>query len=120
LAIDLLSYCVRSNLIFFRNRLPSLYSDFALHKNINPDGFATNVTAWEDALTDAARRGRISNTGEAVRRGLSDGSQHERKKRDHLVLRTDITLLKDLEIPEFGRPVALGSVFVGSFMSDHA
>jgi hypothetical protein len=59
-----------------------------------------------------------------VRRGPADSCQHGRKKRDHLVLRTDITLLKDLEIPEFGRPVALGSVFVGGFFIvlylDHA
>lgn len=39
-----------------------------------------------------------------------------RKKTDHLILRTDESLLRDLELPEWGRPVALGAVFVCFFM----
>lgn len=35
-----------------------------------------------------------------------------RTKSDHLVLRTDDALLRELESPEWGRPVALGAVFV--------
>lgn len=39
-----------------------------------------------------------------------------RKKTDHLILRTDESLLRDLELPEWGRPVALGAVFVCCIM----
>jgi charged multivesicular body protein 7 len=70
------------------------------------------VAAWEEALTRAARRGCLSNSGrlEVPESVVGDGAR--RKKRDHLVLSADDTLLKELEIPELGRPVALGSVFV--------
>jgi charged multivesicular body protein 7 len=37
--------------------------------------------------------------------------QAQRKKTDHLILRTDESLLRDLESAEWGRPVALGTVF---------
>jgi charged multivesicular body protein 7 len=98
-----------------RNRLPSLYSDFALQKKTNPDGYAVNVAAWEQALNRAAKRGYTSSRGVRVRSG-SLGSQKDagpsRKKTDHLILRTDESLLRDLELPEWGRPVALGAVFV--------
>lgn len=34
------------------------------------------------------------------------------RKSDHLILRADKSLLRDLEIPEWGQPVALGAVLV--------
>lgn len=98
-----------------RNRLPSLYSDFALQKKTNPDGYAVNVAAWEHALNHAAKRGYTSSRGVRVRSGSSASQKNAgsgRKKTDHLILRTDESLLRDLEIPEWGRPVALGAVFV--------
>lgn len=99
----------------YRNRLPSLYSDFTLQKKTNPDGYAVNIAAWEQALNRAAKRGYTSSRGVRVRSGSTisqkNGTQ-KRKKTDHLILRTDESLLRDLELPEWGRPVALGAVFV--------
>lgn len=99
----------------YRNRLPSLYSDFALQKKTNPDGYAVNVAAWEQALNRAAKRGYTSSRGVRVRSGSLASQKNagpSRKKTDHLILRTDESLLRDLELPEWGRPVALGAVFV--------
>ncbi|KAI9930436.1 hypothetical protein ASPWEDRAFT_153616 [Aspergillus wentii DTO 134E9] len=98
---DLLNYILTKEDAFRKNRLPSLYSDFTLQKKTNPDGYAVNVAAWEHALTRAARNGYISSSG---------GSSSKRAKGNHLVLRTDDSLLRDLEIPEWGRPVALATV----------
>jgi charged multivesicular body protein 7 len=102
-----------------RNRLPSLYSDFTLQKKTNPEGYAVNIAAWEQALNRAAKRGYTSSRGVRVRSG-SIGSpkntEGNKKKTDHLILRTDESLLRDLELPEWGRPVALGAVFVCCIM----
>lgn len=90
-----------ANFFFFsilRNRLPSLYSDFSIQKDTNPDGYAVNVAAWQRALTNAALAGHV----------VSGSGQ----KKDFLSLTTDDNLLRNLEIPEWGRPVALTSVFV--------
>lgn len=98
-----------------RNRLPSLYSDFALQRKTNPDGFAINVAAWEQALNRAAKRGYTSSRGVRVRSGSTSSQKSgaaRRKKTDHLILRTDESLLRDLELPDLGRPVALSAVFV--------
>jgi hypothetical protein len=98
-----------------RNRLPSLYSDFTPQKKTNPDGYAVNVAAWEQALNRAAKRGYTSSRGVRVRSGSSVSATNnsaKRMKTDHLTLRTDESLLRDLESPEWGRPVALGTVFV--------
>lgn len=98
-----------------RNRLPSLYSDFALQKKTNPDGYAINVAAWEQALNHAAKRGYTSSRGVRVRSGSTSSQKNSasrRKKTDHLILRTDESLLRDLELSDLGRPVALGAVFV--------
>ncbi|KAJ5611087.1 hypothetical protein N7510_007806 [Penicillium lagena] len=122
---DLLNYILNNEDAFRKNRLPSLYSDFTLQKRTNPDGYAVNVAAWEQALNHAARRGYTSSRGVRVRSGslsLSPSSSTAkqnagnndpplRKKTDHLILRTDESLLRDLESPEWGRPVALGAVF---------
>ncbi|GLA30271.1 hypothetical protein AnigIFM63326_008475 [Aspergillus niger] len=85
---------------FRKNRLPSLYSDFPIHRKTNPEGYTTNITAWEHALTSAAKHGYIAPHGPALK-----------GKANHLILRADESLLRDLEIPECGRPVALGAVF---------
>lgn len=99
-----------------RNRLPSLYSDFSTQKSTNPDGYAVNIAAWERALTNAARHGQIpkhATIGSATGKGIAkDGGL--RRKSDHLVLHVDNNLLRDLESPEWGRPVGLGSVFVSN------
>lgn len=105
-----------------RNRLPSLYSDFTPQKKTNPDGYAVNVAAWEQALNRAAKRGYTSSRGVRVRSGSTVSAKSgitpvKRKKTDHLILRTDESLLRDLESPEWGRPVALGTVFVGLLSS---
>ncbi|KAJ5900710.1 uncharacterized protein N7473_004780 [Penicillium subrubescens] len=111
---DLLNYILNNEDAFRRNRLPSLYSDFTLQRKTNPDGYAVNIAAWEQALNRAAKRGYTSSRGVRVRSG-SIGSpkntDENKKKTDHLILRTDESLLRDLELPEWGRPVALGAVF---------
>ncbi|EYE96526.1 putative vacuolar sorting protein SNF7 family protein [Aspergillus ruber CBS 135680] len=96
---DLLNYILAHEDAFRKNRLPSLYSDFTLQKTTNPDGYAVNVGAWEQALIKAARQGYIS-------RGTGSGQV----KTNHLVLKANESLLRDLEIPELGQPVALGTV----------
>lgn len=93
----------------YRNRLPSLYSDFTLQKTTNPDGYAVNVAAWEQALIRAAKQGYISrDAGTSSANNAAAG----RVKSNHLVLKANESLLRDLEIPELGQPVALSTVFV--------
>ncbi|KAI2732015.1 hypothetical protein CBS147332_1154 [Penicillium roqueforti] len=112
---ELLKYILTHEEAFRRNRLPSLYSDFTPQKKTNPDGYAVNVDAWEHALNRAAKRGYTSSRGVRVRSGSTisteSGASLKRKKTDHLILRTDESLLRDLESPEWGRPAALGTVF---------
>ncbi|OKL57694.1 hypothetical protein UA08_06970 [Talaromyces atroroseus] len=96
---DLLNYILSHEDAFRKNRLPSLYSDFSVQKTTNPDGYAVNVAAWEKALTNAARSGHVTS------------SNASSKKRNHIILDADENLLHMLEIPEWGRPVALASVF---------
>ncbi|KAJ5873953.1 uncharacterized protein N7529_002383 [Penicillium soppii] len=111
---DLLKYILNNEEAFRRNRLPSLYSDFTPQKKTNPDGYAVNVAAWEQALNRAAKRGYTSSRGVRVRSdssvSASGATPAGRKKTDHLILRTDESLLRDLESSEWGRPVALGTV----------
>ncbi|KAJ0419040.1 Snf7-domain-containing protein [Aspergillus carlsbadensis] len=96
---DLLRYILTQD-SFRKNRLPSLYSDFSTQKKTNPDGYHVNATAWEQALVKAARNGYIASSGAAGK-----------PKSNHLVLRVDDGLLRELESPQLGRPVALGAVF---------
>ncbi|GAQ06114.1 hypothetical protein ALT_3435 [Aspergillus lentulus] len=103
---DLLKYILTQEDSFKKNRLPSLYSDFTLQKKTNPDGYAVNVAAWEQALTRAARRGYAS-TSLCRESSSTTGTAVQS---DHLILRTDDSLLRALEIPEYGRPVAIGAV----------
>ncbi|CEL08822.1 hypothetical protein ASPCAL11967 [Aspergillus calidoustus] len=103
---DLLKYILTQD-SFRKNRLPSLYSDFSTQKKTNPDGYHVNATAWEQALVKAARNGYIASSS-----GSSPGSEAaQKRKSNHLVLRVDDGLVRDLESPQLGRPVALGSVF---------
>ncbi|KAL4812772.1 Snf7-domain-containing protein [Aspergillus spinulosporus] len=104
---DLLNY-VLSQDSFRKNRLPSLYSDFSIQKKTNPDGYQVNVAAWEQALTRAARNGYISS--HTFSQNAGDGKV-QRRKANHLILHVSERLLRDLETPELGRPVALGAVF---------
>ncbi|GES60027.1 SNF7 family protein [Aspergillus terreus] len=104
---DLLDF-ILSLEAFRKNRLPSLYSDFAIHRKTNPDGYAVNVAAWEQALTKAARAGHIAPHGGS---NVKTSSDPHHRKTDHLILRVDQSLLRDLETAEWGRPVALGAVF---------
>ena len=85
-----------------RGRLPSLYSDFTLQQYTNPDGYAANVAAWEEALQKAARAGLIPAPGNA---------------HDMLSLSTGEDLLRSLETKEWGRPLALKTVIVGERLS---
>jgi len=76
-----------------KNRLSSLYSDFSNLKTTNPDGYRANVSAWTTALTNASRAGVIPGQG-------------------RLCLKIDNGLLKELELRNVGRPVALNTVLV--------
>ncbi|KAL9096936.1 MAG: hypothetical protein Q9165_000900 [Trypethelium subeluteriae] len=80
-------------------RLASLYSDFRLQANTNPDGYDANVSAWRKALADAARAGLLPTQG---------GS------RDLLTIRTGEELAQALDSKQWGRPLALGSVIVSA------
>ncbi|KAL4998605.1 Snf7-domain-containing protein [Aspergillus recurvatus] len=104
---DLLNYILCQD-SFRKNRLPSLYSDFSIQKKTNPDGYQVNVAAWEQALTKAARNGYISS--HTLLWNPGDGKA-QRRKANHLTLHVDEGLLRELESPELGRPVALGAVF---------
>ncbi|KAK5107589.1 hypothetical protein LTR62_000983 [Meristemomyces frigidus] len=79
-----------------RTRLASLYSDFRLQRQSNPDGYQANVAAWLRALTAAAKEGHIPS---------QTGTQH-----DHFSLCTGEELLRELQTREYGRPLSLGSV----------
>ncbi|KAL4787995.1 Snf7-domain-containing protein [Aspergillus varians] len=108
---DLLQYILSQD-SFRKNRLPSLFSDFSIQKKTNPDGYHVNVAAWEQVLTKAARNGYISAHSLTRNTGDGDGpTSTHRRKANHLSLKVDEELLRDLESPEWGRPVALGAVF---------
>ncbi|KAF5866457.1 hypothetical protein ETB97_012009 [Aspergillus alliaceus] len=109
---DLLNFILSQD-AFRKNRLPSLYSDFAIHRKTNPDGYAVNVAAWEQALTKAAKYGYISSSHGEV----STPPKRANRKSDHLILHADRSLLRDLEIPEWGQPVALGAVLEEAFQN---
>ncbi|KAL3474004.1 Snf7-domain-containing protein [Aspergillus californicus] len=100
---DLLNYILTQE-SFRKNRLPSLYSDFTVQKKTNPDGYHVNVAAWEQALTKAAREGYIHSRSQ-------QGPEAGKRKCNHLALRVDEGLVRDLESAEWGRPVALPGVF---------
>ena len=80
-----------------RARIASLYSDFQVQRTTNPDGYAANVAAWENALKDAVGAGIIA----------TDDGEH-----NIFSLRTGEDLLRALETRDWGRPLALGTVVV--------
>ncbi|KAK2774909.1 hypothetical protein FQN53_003385 [Emmonsiellopsis sp. PD_33] len=94
-----------------RARLPSLYSDFSTQRHTNPDGYATNIAAWQRALAHAALAGVIhsSSSSASGRHGHSE-EDTACNKSDLLVLRVNNALIAELETAEWGRPVALGTV----------
>ncbi|KAJ5611830.1 hypothetical protein N7528_008935 [Penicillium herquei] len=115
---DLLNYILNNEDAFRRYKVPSTNDNPEETGQTgyitNPDGYAVNVAAWETALNHAAKRGYTSSRGMRVRSGSTTSQKNgppQRKKTDHLLLRTDESLLRDLELPEWGRPVALGAVF---------
>lgn len=83
-----------------RARLPSLYSDFTPQRSSNPDGFSANIAAWQDVLGKAAQAGVLPAYAGAAS--------------DTLSFRTGEILLQALETKEWGRPLALGTVIVGT------
>ncbi|KAL7266286.1 hypothetical protein RUND412_011174 [Rhizina undulata] len=82
---------VHSQPQFRKNRIPSLYSDFRSLRATNPDGFASNVTAWKKVLCEATKK-------------VSNGNT------DTLVLHTGEDLLNSLCTRNYSRPLALGTV----------
>ncbi|KAI1266994.1 Snf7-domain-containing protein [Xylariaceae sp. FL1019] len=92
---ELLDYLRTQEPDFKRNRLTALYSDFRSQRSLNPDGFVANVSAWKRGLSNAALAGHAPSKSPA---------------RSHVVLELDDALLRSLDSPELGRPLALGSV----------
>ncbi|EXJ56135.1 hypothetical protein A1O7_09066 [Cladophialophora yegresii CBS 114405] len=88
----LLDYLVAHEPLFRPTRLPSLYSDLAVQKKTNPEGYAANATAWTAALTRLALAGRLP------------------PDLNTLVLRTGAALLDALASPTYGPPNGLGCV----------
>ncbi|EGE81282.1 SNF7 family protein [Blastomyces dermatitidis ATCC 18188] len=101
---ELLAYILAHEESFRRARLPSLYSDFSTQRNTNPDGYATNVAAWQRALAHAALAGVIDSSSPGSRHHGEEGTA---ARGDLLVLRTGNALMAELETQEWGRPVAL-------------
>ncbi|MCJ1437152.1 hypothetical protein MMC27_006537 [Xylographa pallens] len=93
---ELLCFLLQHEENFRRVRLPSLYSDFRSQQAINPDGYKTNLSAWETGLTHAAQA------------GLIPGGK------DILLLRTGESLLHALETKEWGKPLALTPVIAAA------
>lgn len=83
-----------------RARIPSLFSDFAVQRDTNPDGYNANVNIWEEVLCRAAYAGFIAGR---------DGTLHR------LSLETGPYLLQKLESSEWGRPLAINAVIVGTY-----
>ncbi len=83
----------------YRARIPSLFSDFTVQRHTNPDGYYANVNIWEEVLCRAARAGLVVGR---------DGTVHR------LSLETGPYLLQKLESSEWGRPLAINAVIVGT------
>ncbi|KAI1332397.1 Snf7-domain-containing protein [Xylariaceae sp. FL0255] len=100
---DLLDYLVKNDSNFRKARLPALYSDFRSQRTLNPDGYAANIAAWKNALSDAAIAGRIPSKSSATT--------------NHLTIELDDSLLRALENKQYGRPLALGAVLQDAITS---
>ena len=72
-----------------------MYSDFKQQHAHNPDGYASNITAW------------VTGLAHAMKAGVVPGGP------DFLSLRTGEALLRALETKEWGKPLALDAVIVG-------
>ncbi|RDA92198.1 hypothetical protein CP533_5599 [Ophiocordyceps camponoti-saundersi (nom. inval.)] len=92
---ELADYLTKHDGNFRKARLPALYSDFRPQQTLNPDGYRANVSAWRGALARLASSGLLASQG-------SGGSL--------LVLSLDSSLLRSLESPQYGQPLALGAV----------
>lgn len=81
----------------FKNqyRINSLFSDFRQQREVNPEGYQANITAWTKALSDAARAGVIPTQGTTC---------------DILSIRTGEELVRGLAHPVYGKPECLPSV----------
>ncbi|KAI0411114.1 Snf7-domain-containing protein [Xylaria grammica] len=98
----LLDYLLQHDQNFRKARLPALYSDFRPQRTLNPDGFHANVSAWKRGLSNASLAGHTPSKSPA---------------RNHLTLELDDALLHALESPQFGRPLALGTVLQDALAS---
>ncbi|KAF2083686.1 hypothetical protein K490DRAFT_51040 [Saccharata proteae CBS 121410] len=78
-----------------KRRLTSLYSDFRIQQEINPEGYDANVSAWRKALFHASRAGLIPSQSGA---------------NNLLAIRTGDELARQLTTAENGRPLALAAV----------
>jgi len=92
---ELLNYLLENEESFRKTRLPALYSDFRQQATLNPDGFQANIHAWKRGLSSAALAGHVPSKSTT---------------RSHLVLDLDDSILNALTSPQYGRPLALGSV----------
>ncbi|KAG4305481.1 hypothetical protein PORY_001037 [Pneumocystis oryctolagi] len=74
---------------FTATRLPSLYSDFSLLKDSNPEGYNANICAWKYALQEAVWANRIT------------------WRDDYLVIHCDDKLLASLYTIKYGTPLGI-------------
>ncbi|EFR04768.1 SNF7 family protein [Nannizzia gypsea CBS 118893] len=116
---ELLSYILDHEDAFRRARLPSLYSDFSRQKQTNPDGYNSNVTAWQRALANAALAGRVSSLSSSSASKLDSRQESLPHRNNLLVLRTSNALMADLETREWGRPLSLQCAIDEALHSGH-
>ncbi|KAK2877211.1 hypothetical protein FQN49_001335 [Arthroderma sp. PD_2] len=102
----LLTYILDHEDAFRRARLPSLYSDFSPQRQTNPDGYHSNVAAWQRALANATLSGHVPSLSTSSR----SGKETLPHRNNLLVLRTSNALMADLETREWGRPLSLQCV----------
>ncbi|KAF3483313.1 SNF7 family protein [Arthroderma uncinatum] len=107
---ELLSYILDHEDAFRRARLPSLYSDFSPQRQTNPDGYHSNVAAWQRALANATLSGHVPSLSASSTRESRPGKESLSHRNNLLVLRTSNALMADLETREWGRPLSLQCV----------
>ncbi|CZT51576.1 related to protein SNF7 [Rhynchosporium secalis] len=92
---ELLTYLLENEPQFRKTRLQDLYSDFTKTRNINPDGYQANITAWHQALSHATFAGCMPSPSTSP---------------DLLSITISNDLILALETRDCGRPSALGTV----------
>ncbi|KAK4185945.1 vacuolar-sorting protein SNF7 [Podospora australis] len=93
---SVLEYLVENEPSFRKARLPALYSSFQSQRDLNPDGFAANLSAWRRALAKVTSSGLLPSSS---------------TKPDLFVLScSGEGLLRAFESKQYGRPLALGTV----------